>query len=81
MSERNAPSVRTAWSISPQVIKQLILKHKKFVRVFAKIILIGLFSNHPAPLFGHSVGMRPNFQAILWFECYGLDNDELLLLN
>ena len=27
----------------------------------------------------HLVHMRPNFQGILWFECDGLREDELLI--
>ena len=27
----------------------------------------------------HSVRMRPNFQGLPWFKCYGLGKDELLI--
>ena len=34
--------------------------------------------NRPVPLLAHSVRMKPNFQGLPWFKCYGLGEDELL---
>jgi len=52
--------------------------------IFWEVIVLVILSNKVITVWltslAHSVCMKPNFQGLLWSECDGLGNDELLTL-